>query len=448
MWPEPPRRVKKGNIIGYSGKSGTLSPHLHFEIRTPDNQPLNPFKNGLQIVDNTPPVLKSIILEPADPYSAVEGGIASRRFSFLKREGEYLLAENPRVAGRILITLEACDETTKGSCNGVYRVEAYRSSGPPELAISFDKFSFLDNFKGFSIYQASSNFFQGRYLYRLFPAPSACNPFLSNKPHPSWLRGIGTRKDLIIKVYDAADNYAIGKVLFEKDPGAYDFSDQVFKYPFFIKEGKKKTVSIDKESFKVEFNPESLCSPDYLAIRIRKKVEGEGTIYSVKFKHNSSAKPVKISMKLIKQMRLDKVGLYARASNEQGWIYLPTVVDNNSHYARAYSILPGDFTLKEDYSKPVIGPKIYYGKSRNLINLIRYEISCSLYDYGSGLDPDSISFRVDDEPMLWELNYPEGRIYCYLREPLPAGRRRVYLKAADRMSNISEYQGTFLAPDS
>jgi len=122
-------------------------------------------------------------------------------------------------------------------------------------------------------------------------------------------------------------------------------------------------------------------------------------------------------------------------------------VDRKSHYACAYSTLPGDFTLKEDDSKPVIVPEIYYGKARNLINLKRYEISCSLYDYGSGLDPDSISFRVDNEPMFWELNYPEQRLYCYLREPLPAGSHQLYLKAADRIGNVSEYQGTFLAPD-
>ena len=445
LWPEKPLRVNKGTIIGYSGKSGTSSPHLHFEIRTPDNQPLNPFKKGLLIADVIPPVLKSITLEPADPYSAVEGGSASRSFNFVQRGGGYVLAKRPRVAGQVQITLGACDETTPGSCNGVYRIEVYRGSGLPGLSLSFDKFSFLDNFKGLSVYQTGSNFFQGRYLYRLVPAPSACNPFLRNPPHPLWLRGIGARGPLLIKVYDAADNFAIGKVLLEEDPGAYDFSDQILKYPFFIKAGEKKALSIDKGSFKLEFSPESLCSPDYLAIQ--EKREGEGTVYSARFKDNSSAQRIKVAMELTNRMRLDKVGIYARASAEQGWTYLPTVVDRKSHYACAYSTLPGDFTLKEDDSKPVIGPEIYYGKARNLINLNRYEISCSLYDYGSGLDPDSISFRVDNEPMFWELNYPEQRLYCYLREPLPAGSHQLYLKAADRIGNISEYQGTFLAPD-
>ena len=43
LWPGPSEiPVKRGEIIGKTGQTGAGPPHLHFEIRTGDNRPLNP----------------------------------------------------------------------------------------------------------------------------------------------------------------------------------------------------------------------------------------------------------------------------------------------------------------------------------------------------------------------------------------------------------------------
>ncbi len=54
--------VKKGNLIGYSGSSGARAPHLHFEIRSPGNRPLNPLKSGFPLADNRPPVFEKLAI--------------------------------------------------------------------------------------------------------------------------------------------------------------------------------------------------------------------------------------------------------------------------------------------------------------------------------------------------------------------------------------------------
>ena len=52
--------VKKGQFIGLTGSSGSGAPHLHFELRSENNSPINPLKAGFSIKDTTPPVFEKL----------------------------------------------------------------------------------------------------------------------------------------------------------------------------------------------------------------------------------------------------------------------------------------------------------------------------------------------------------------------------------------------------
>ena len=57
----------QGELIAYSGGSGAGPPHLHFELRSPDNEPVNPLLTNLSVRDTRPPVFRQLGIEYLDP---------------------------------------------------------------------------------------------------------------------------------------------------------------------------------------------------------------------------------------------------------------------------------------------------------------------------------------------------------------------------------------------
>ncbi len=81
-------KFSKGDLIGYSGDTGGVSgPHLHFEIRDENQQPLNPFLVGLSIPDDIPPTINSMAIIPINKNSEINGISEEQTFKVQKVSG-------------------------------------------------------------------------------------------------------------------------------------------------------------------------------------------------------------------------------------------------------------------------------------------------------------------------------------------------------------------------
>ena len=69
LWPDPARfRMSAGQRLGWSGRSGTDAPHLHFEVRRGDVA-YNPLLAGVSVEDTSSPAIRRVALVPVRTHA-------------------------------------------------------------------------------------------------------------------------------------------------------------------------------------------------------------------------------------------------------------------------------------------------------------------------------------------------------------------------------------------
>ncbi|MEE9555469.1 MAG: M23 family metallopeptidase, partial [candidate division Zixibacteria bacterium] len=118
--------VKKGQVVGLSGASGAGAPHLHFEIRSADNRPLNPLKFGFGVIDKKPPVFDKLAIR-VYPNKFGPGIPSYLEISNLIKNGNtYSLPETLYVDGHAVMAVSGGDKIDgKGFLYGFYSLRLF-----------------------------------------------------------------------------------------------------------------------------------------------------------------------------------------------------------------------------------------------------------------------------------------------------------------------------------
>ena len=138
--------VKKGEIIGYTGDTGTISgPHLHFEIRDKNNINLNPLVNFYELEDEIPPIPYKIAVIPKTKETVIDGFSDIMIYDINQTNNtEYYISDTISVTGEFGIALNIIDKINKQPFSyGLYNLELY-IDGNLKYKVEYKEHDFSD----------------------------------------------------------------------------------------------------------------------------------------------------------------------------------------------------------------------------------------------------------------------------------------------------------------
>ena len=119
-----PVPVRRGDLIGYSGETGSGLPHLHLEIRDQDQRILNPFfLLEFPGRDLQPPMLRGMLVRSRGD-SLVNGDSGERYIPFTFQEGRFVPRQPLFLQGTADFVLDAFDLADTGKVVAPYSISA------------------------------------------------------------------------------------------------------------------------------------------------------------------------------------------------------------------------------------------------------------------------------------------------------------------------------------
>jgi hypothetical protein len=160
--------VRRGDVIAYSGATGTAAPHLHFETRSGDVA-VNPFLRGFAIHDRERPAFARVAFVPLDPASRVGG--ACHPLELRPRRdgpGRYALADTLRISGAVGVAASVIDRINSASGRlAPYEMQVW-SDDSLVTRVVLEQFAFLDAGEVDLLYHAGANRARGVTLFELY----------------------------------------------------------------------------------------------------------------------------------------------------------------------------------------------------------------------------------------------------------------------------------------
>ncbi|MCH7549465.1 MAG: M23 family metallopeptidase [Candidatus Krumholzibacteriota bacterium] len=167
----PPGRfpVDAGEVIGYSGMTGATAPHLHFEVRSTREHPLDPFSNGFTVLDELAPHFRALRLIPLDMDARIDGVCYPAEIQPVELEGaRFVIRDTLALFGRVGVSVDVFDLLNDESGQlAPYMIEL-SVDGTTVSTVSFERFSFNHTSQVDFVYEIERIRSRKQYFFQLF----------------------------------------------------------------------------------------------------------------------------------------------------------------------------------------------------------------------------------------------------------------------------------------
>jgi len=433
--------VKKGQLIGYSGNSGSSGgAHLHFEIRnTKTENIINPLLFGFKLQDNYPPYIDFIKIYPNDNNSFIGSSGENTRFNLKKSgNGEYRLTSKDTLVlwGNFSIGVQAFDfNQNQSDRNGFYSMKM-SVDNVEFFSLVCDSFSFDESrFVNASIdYRANYNF--GNRIMKSNKLPGNRLSFF----RPEANNGILTFTDdkiheIIISVADQSAN-AINLRFWVKPqkPEGYVQVPNLPEGDTAIEFKYNKLNKFETNDLKVEIAPG--CLYEDITFTYRKRPGSKGMFSEIHYLHDPEVplqKKINIYIKASNlPQKLQSKALLVRVDREGD--RSPAGGGFENGYVTTSTNLFDGYAIVVDTIAPVIKPSNENAKSKTSLKF-------TVYDNFSGIK--TYIGEVNGKWVLVEWD-PKNRLMIYRFDDLSQpGKNNFTLFVEDEKGNNRSYSTTF-----
>ncbi len=204
----PGIKVKKGEVIAYTGQTGIGVPHLHFEIRDSENRPLNPLAFYEKIKDNLAPELRKLLVIPLNEKARVNNDLMPLEIDLPRSRNNLITLDKPIHAyGRLGFAIEGYDQANEVHNKLGFYSLSMSVNGNERFSMRYDQMRFshthLINRHIFYPWKTRT----GRRYTKLYREPETDLLAYASSPADGILTYSGDSSYVEIKVGDFFGNY-------------------------------------------------------------------------------------------------------------------------------------------------------------------------------------------------------------------------------------------------
>ena len=434
--------LRKGEVVAYTGRSGCSAPHLHFELRDKNNNPVDPFVRGFDVPDTISPIIKAVRFVPLDETSKVFGSHIGRIFEVVSDTVSVF------VEGRVGIEIEAVDRVNaKSGQLGPKEIKLYKN-GLLLRREYIDRFSYSNYKDSRFLFDFEYRMRTERKFKRLFAVPGNGLPFyeggdgiITGEDRGNYsievYDGSGNVKTLVIKLLDLKDKERIkikdlntDKIFFV----TYGFKIlnkwyDLNKTKAFLKSGDSLAIwNFTKKNFTKLNSPDGKCE---LILNKGETINSKLIALRVRSNENTSwcfeppiplKKKIKIKIKMPKDEKF--YSLYEKSG--RGWSLCSSKKEGS--YLVDFIDHLGSFSILKDSIPPVVSLKRKYFSSR-------IPLQIDVWDLLSGVDFYSIKTLVDGKRTVFRYDPQKKRLIFEHPEEIALGKHELELLLSDKQGN-------------